>query len=1830
MTTNNTIETLQTQVDQVKIDLDILKEETSESLKKSKAEAAADKLKSTKEEISKKIEALKGLTDANSKADIIKLESMLKTLESSDNQLETLKIAVIEPIDMSKKKETIDNTEDITAITTGISTMKTMTTELQTILNEYAINKNKLSPSEKIAKEKEIQDKKWEIEKKRAEIQSHIDKIKKIRADLKLDDITDETIKNLLKTQKETEEKNIADYQRQLDSIKNPAATFFEKIKDGADKTRQRAKENPKTAIAATAGIWLLVRWISRLFRKKKKNGEEKESKKEEKSRWKKTLLWAGIWTGGILVWKNWDKIKGWFSGLFGWWEKPKEWDGKTDDVESSAKEFKETLSSEEKTHYNSFADNVNKFYAWWNGQMNWDLQNDQLWNSKFETYKWEKIQGLVPFMLNNRYENIDSLLSEWTFYKEVIGTETESMIQKIQWRTADQIGAFLTPIASTIDGMLPALLNLKTTGKVADFVLWLKWNANAQEVISMTFRKTIMVISYLNSKENSLKYKLASDYLIKQDAGFKNKSLEDQNEDITDQLQDEEFCKKNIDPTISKFRDGTLYDGIKLLESFWCADDKLDALTQEAVDDVSERKRDLLDKDDEGNNKIDDIKENFEDGKLNKEGQEDTADLLDEFEDEIDDDWSKTWYNKYVPLMNFFDPSDDIMQKIMNTWEYDKMVKVYKDKIVGIREKSKNGTLTPNDIDDLKKTIDDYYAFEKSLVTSQANIEEVFDKNGNKIIRRWNVIWQSGQALWSGGEMLIDGKYIKWGLITAWALVSLDITTYPVRLALWLFRWKIASSPSTKAVFNIWKFTLRQWANLTWKSLNLALRNYMPAKLSAMMYKGKDYVFRYELAKGNISLDKAVKIAKKNGIQSRISGNIIATEDELIERVAGIWNSSDELKKVNLIKKYWNNKNILKQVIISEYKGNRYAMAWRANKYNYSVNPSMLDELWKIDEFLGRSTHAGKSSLLKWFLETTKSLKPEMIQELFATQTFDALSVEASTDIGRLLGKKMNAFTSLDDFKEFQAFFARNYSRYPSKSFISNTLSKWWKLKTLDDLAQSKYIETANLNLSRYERVASKVKSGITNMIKNLNEMLKNPKMKFFYSGIQSKINNLTAYNRTVTPEGVRAMNDAGWLDTMTWFGRLSDEWIRALQSLSIAIKNDKTIVEALSKATTLDDVGNVKWIKSILKDAWIAVDKIDDGVLMKIVQTKNSNKIESIINYGAEYAGIKTLKAVLKNPAMKAFGKWLWIAWVAIDFAFVGIDFVSDTKEAADIKQYNLARWENKESEAYFDVVVWWTWALAWALWMVALFGASNARNPVWRVCLAWAWTAMWIEALGDLYYGEIDKFKQNYKDFLAQSMPEIKQRLIYINSWQTGLDSSFQDLWSKVTGNMGEEEKKKLSPKTSADAVKSLIYLEELQKYPYAAADLNDAEVRNNPNLKALVEQQKNLHDTAVEARYLYIKKTYIDGKSSIVSKDAIEKNQWIASLDTILTESRRCQTIDNDPNYANKNDVKWYPKYVEFNLKQSNPEGFTKLEKMYAENKVHFFQIVASLWYYESMLNSTDTEDKEKLIANLAFFKNYVNYKLMDVAVSEYPTVILEKDKIDYDEISNLLSAWTLTATTLTAAETSSPTVEYLTDAQINEKYNVSSNLWQNVLYEIANKNLGYIGKNNLADLKIHFREDKKTSNGIYFDPDDQDWAINENNWSDNEFATDAELNDKEKIIQMRWYIADAADSSTTGDMIPWNDTANKEYAKYYVDIINQNLDCRINPKKYQVQIVEYIKANSNGKYIQLPPDLLILWIKSDTPNVGAFVYARDGNKFDAKTTIPWIECKLIIE
>lgn len=237
------IETLQTQVDQVAKDLADLKKLTDETLKQTKTEAAAEKVKTAKEEINKKIEALKGLTDATSKADLAKLEAMLVTLEDSDKALDILKAEINPSAEIPENGETVDNTADFESITTGIAEMKTLVAELQTLIDEYKANKKTYTETEKTAKEKVIEEKKAAIEVKRKEIQAIIDKIRKGWTDLKIEDITDKDIKTALEAQKKKEEALLTEDETSLKAIETPTTTFREKVKNGASKTREKVKE---------------------------------------------------------------------------------------------------------------------------------------------------------------------------------------------------------------------------------------------------------------------------------------------------------------------------------------------------------------------------------------------------------------------------------------------------------------------------------------------------------------------------------------------------------------------------------------------------------------------------------------------------------------------------------------------------------------------------------------------------------------------------------------------------------------------------------------------------------------------------------------------------------------------------------------------------------------------------------------------------------------------------------------------------------------------------------------------------------------------------------------------------------------------------------------------------------------------------------------------------------------------------------------------------------------------------------------------------------------------------------------------------------------------------------------------------------------------------------------------------------------------------------------------------------------------------------------------------------------------------------------------------
>lgn len=149
---------------------------------------------------------------------------------------------------------------------------------------------------------------------------------------------------------------------------------------------------------------------------------------------------------------------------------------------------------------------------------------------------------------------------------------------------------------------------------------------------------------------------------------------------------------------------------------------------------------------------------------------------------------------------------------------------------------------------------------------------------------------------------------------------------------------------------------------------------------------------------------------------------------------------------------------------------------------------------------------------------------------------------------------------------------------------------------------------------------------------------------------------------------------------------------------------------------------------------------------------------------------------------------------------------------------------------------------------------------------------------------------------------------------------------------------------------------------------------------------------------------------------------------------------------DTTYPNKNNVKEYKNYKANALKNMNTQGFATLENMYATNKLTFFKMVASIPYYQAMLSqNTEMQEYEKLTANLDFFEQYANYKLMDIDPATYPTVSINEQTIDYDQMTYLLSTWTIVATKIQKEEVTSANIEYLTDNDILENYKVSTNL-----------------------------------------------------------------------------------------------------------------------------------------------------------------------------------------
>ena len=84
-----------------------------------------------------------------------------------------------------------------------------------------------------------------------------------------------------------------------------------------------------------------------------------------------------------------------------------------------------EKLSDTEKTQFDNFATIINGYYLnATNSEFGISAVEDQLGDSEFEKKDGKMMMGLVPFILNNRYDSIDNILKERAFFYEIVGAQ--------------------------------------------------------------------------------------------------------------------------------------------------------------------------------------------------------------------------------------------------------------------------------------------------------------------------------------------------------------------------------------------------------------------------------------------------------------------------------------------------------------------------------------------------------------------------------------------------------------------------------------------------------------------------------------------------------------------------------------------------------------------------------------------------------------------------------------------------------------------------------------------------------------------------------------------------------------------------------------------------------------------------------------------------------------------------------------------------------------------------------------------------------------------------------------------------------------------------------------------------------------------------------------------------------------------------------------------------------------------------------------------------------------------------------------------------------------
>lgn len=902
------------------------------------------------------------------------------------------------------------------SIKKDVAQLKKDSEALQAKQADFEKNKNTLTKEDVDRLKKEIADEILRIENKKKEL---LELIKQTKWELV-------ALQGSVETN--TEKAELEELEKEINAIQLSQADieqkwWFRKQRDAVT-SKEEWKTNTLPNIARVAvgvgAVALARKWIKRIFgigKNKQKEWWEASGKEKKTSFWKKALLWGGWIVGWLMIWKNRDKITDRISWLFGPKDPDRAIDKDYSDLTNVDQMDKDFEKSPRMVDYNVFGEKVNEFYT---NIYGWGAMDgpDLLWEKAGEK-QLEKNTWTIPFILDEMYTNVDGILSERALFSEQNISKEWQITKYFMDKCPKFIWSILSPFVWTFAWLTKDMFNFDSNGRMElnqkgmDALEKNKWE-ETETIFRNVYRKFIKVRVFLEDKEDQLRYiytkkKLVSLWEIKSWM-----SEDDIDEYVDEKVHDDDFQEKNIDDLIkADFYDKKIISEMNKPGAFETLKDnnildwKLGDDIQKEVETIDKRKKWII------WDTFEDILNGSEDinGASTKE---DLWDICIDMKEEIQSDFLKESFitRKLGIFGNLFNLEWVAKEQLLEMFGYQALTQSYIEQITNF-EKKLSWNITKQDILDFKSTVDQFFMFEKEIMTGVGMMVDVKEENGSIIVRMQTV---------SG---LVMNRYMN---LWAWWKIA---TITAVAIWLWTKRWrkwvwkltKIAggivlypiAKLTGKSVDAMWR-VLRRWfgKTLIWKLCN------------RYRFTGDKWPEELKDALRNreISLDQATKIAKKRATyrirkdRKNVNNRIPhATTDETITRrmlLKAIVDPSGVVfkwpRELELIGKYfdetpWNTFFLSSQEVTKKW-------AFRLLQ-SYDQKIISLNKLWKTSKI----DFMQKCLTRSWFYDF------ENIKKLIGaidTLDIDTLTPGEMSRLVKKLGKNIKNLTDTQAICDF------------------------------------------------------------------------------------------------------------------------------------------------------------------------------------------------------------------------------------------------------------------------------------------------------------------------------------------------------------------------------------------------------------------------------------------------------------------------------------------------------------------------------------------------------------------------------------------------------------------------------------------------------------------------------------------------------------------------------------------------------------------------------------------------------------------------------------------